>query len=441
MLFTTRYMISDLAESVRHLGLDKMSYAESYRLSNFSPTLRAIPLRERQDVFKRLDGHPRAYEFLEVILKKDKDTDWSTLAASVGQVEAQVWADLLLEKIYAGLTEAEQRVLQMAAVCFTRTPLGVLVAISGEEEGVLMPLLQSLHEWSLCFWDGEGKVFEVHRLTREWLLKNMVDEGEVKKWAFVVGEYFRGQPTWGDEELAKDYYEISEAWGEFAEVSFNLENHYRLIGFYQKGFELNQAIVAKNIDEKTNADAYNRLGLILKLLGQLDRAQALYEQSLAIQQQIGDRSGEGTTLNNISQIYAAKGDYNRTLDYLEQSLAIVKQIGDRKNEGGLLNNLSQIYSTKGDYDRALHCLEQSLLIRQQIGDIVGLATTLNNMGAIYWEQKKDGENAIMVFGQAYQILKQIGSPNAKGPEAYLGEIFEAIGEARFQEIIAQLNAP
>ncbi|MBK9488263.1 MAG: hypothetical protein IPO07_05310 [Haliscomenobacter sp.] len=63
LLFTTRYLISDLQDCVQHLGLDKMSYAESYRLSNFSPTLRAIPLAERQDVFKRLDGHPRAYEF------------------------------------------------------------------------------------------------------------------------------------------------------------------------------------------------------------------------------------------------------------------------------------------------------------------------------------------------------------------------------------------
>ncbi|MBK9488261.1 MAG: tetratricopeptide repeat protein [Haliscomenobacter sp.] len=79
----------------------------------------------------------------------------------------------------------------------------------------------------------------------------------------------------------------------------------------------------------------------------------MYEQSLIIWQQIGDRQREGVTLNNISQIYDAKGDYDTALRFLEQSLAIRQQIGDRKGEGVTLNNISQIYYAKGDYDTAL----------------------------------------------------------------------------------------
>ena len=56
--------------------------------------------------------------------------------------------------------------------------------------------------------------------------------------------------------------------------------------------------------------------------GDYDKALAYLEQSLKIRQQIGDRSGEGTTLNNISQIYDARGDYDKALAYLEQSLKI-----------------------------------------------------------------------------------------------------------------------
>jgi tetratricopeptide (TPR) repeat protein len=184
----------------------------------------------------------------------------------------------------------------------------------------------------------------------------------------------------------------------------------------------------------------NNLATIAYKRGEYDRALDYLEQSLAIQQQIGDRSGEGITLSNISQVYAAKGNYDQALVYLEQSLAIAQQIGDRSGEGTTLNNISQIYSAKGDYDQALVYLEQSLAIWQQIGDIAGLATTLANIGAIYWDQKKEVENAIQAFWQAYQIFKQIGSPNVKVPESYLVGIIEAIGEARFQEILAQNGA-
>ena len=654
LLFTTRYVVSDLKASVLHLGLDKMSYAESYRLSNFSATLREIPLAQRQDMFRRFDGHPRAYEFLETILEKDPTTDWSSLVASVGQVEAQVWEDLLLEKIYHHLPPAAQHLLQIASVCSTRTPLEALAAMSAQEADALLPLLEALHEWSLCFWDAANRQFEVHRLTREWMLQNILAAEDLKqwafaagsyffvKWAFAMGNYFLGKAKLSIEEaeLSIAYFEAAEAWAEFADIAFRLQGHYQRIGFYPKAFELNQAVLGKNIDEKTNADALNYNGIMLCSVGQYDtalryleqsltitqqigdrlgegttlnnisqiyhakgdydtalryleqslaimqqigdrsgegttlnnisqiysakgdydtalryleqslairqqigdrsgesatlnnlattanakgdyaralayleqslaisqqigdrsgegtilgnigqifitkgdydRALAYLEQSLAISQQIGDRSGEGTTLNNISQIYSAKGDYDTALRYLEQSLAIRQQIGDRSGEGATLNNLAgiacaksdydralayleqslaiqqqiggrlgegttlgnigQIFITKGDYDRALAYLEQSLAIQQQIGDIAGLAATLNNMGVIYWNQKKEEESAIQAFMQSYQILQQIGSPNVQVPESYLNTIIESIGEARFKEIIAKLQA-
>ena len=51
----------------------------------------------------------------------------------------------------------------------------------------------------------------------------------------------------------------------------------------------------------------------------------------------------GTTLNNISQIFRARGDYDQALEFLEQSLAIQKEIGDKSGMGTTLNNISQIF--------------------------------------------------------------------------------------------------
>ena len=78
----------------------------------------------------------------------------------MGKVENDVWENLLLEKIYASLSPEEQRILQMASVCITRTPVAALSAISGGTEAALLSLLQALHDWSLCFFEERNQTFD-----------------------------------------------------------------------------------------------------------------------------------------------------------------------------------------------------------------------------------------------------------------------------------------
>ena len=102
-----------------------------------------------------------------------------------------------------------------------------------------------------------------------------------------------------------------------------------------------------------------------------------------------------------------KGDYDTALGYLTNSLKIQQDIGDKQGEGVTLNNISQIYQAKGDYDTALRYLTDSLKIMQDIGDSAGLCTTLFNMGHIHLQNDQQ-EQAIATWLQAYSIAKQIG---------------------------------
>ncbi len=408
ILFTTRYKIEDLADVIEHLTLDKMGYAEQYRLLNYSETLRGIPLQDRNDVYKRLDGHPRGYEYLEALLKKDRTFSWDQVRAA----EADVFENLLLAKVYERLTEREKAIFQMVSVFIARTPLAALAAVSGEQEVDLLLVLQALQDWSLCFLEKEGR-FEVHRLTREWMGQNRLDQANTKAWALKAGEYFENQPTWDDDDLAREYYEIAESWIDFARISFRLQKEYERIGLNQRVIALNQAVLAKNIDDETNSRALGNIGYLFHKTGDYDTALHYLEQSLAINQQIGDREGEGRSLNNIGEIYRAKGDYDTALQYLEQSLAIQQQIGDRQGEGTTLNNISLIYSVKGDYNTALRYLEQSLAIIQQIGDRKGEGTTLNNISQIH-KVKGDYDTALRYLEQSLAIQQQIGDRQGEG---------------------------
>ena len=77
-----------------------------------------------------------------------------------------------------------------------------------------------------------------------------------------------------------------------------------------------------------------------------------HQQALAIDKQIGNKAGEGTTLNNIGGVYFNLGEYAKALDYLQQSLAIIKQVGNKTEEGTILSNIGAVYNTINKYPDA-----------------------------------------------------------------------------------------
>jgi len=180
--------------------------------------------------------------------------------------------------------------------------------------------------------------------------------------------------------------------------------------------------------QQEKCDVLHELGYIYSALGEKLTALDFYKQSLTIRQEIGDKSGEGTTLNNISQIYHDRGDYERALRYLEQSLTISQETGNKSVEGATLNNISQIYDAGGDYERALRYLEQSLTIRQEIGDKSGEGTTLNNIGGLY-NEIGEKEKSLRYLEQSLTIRQEIGDKSGEGTTLNnISQIYDARGD-------------
>ena len=146
---------------------------------------------------------------------------------------------------------------------------------------------------------------------------------------------------------------------------------------------ITEAVAAAHpVVQEAQADRLNSQGMFFLNRAQYPEALELFEQSLVIRQEIGDRRGEGESLNNIGGIYDSLGEYPKALELYEQSLAILQEIGDRRGEGESLNNIGGIYSRLGEYPKALELYEQSLAIRQEIGDRRGEGESLNNIGYV-----------------------------------------------------------
>jgi CHAT domain-containing protein len=94
----------------------------------------------------------------------------------------------------------------------------------------------------------------------------------------------------------------------------------------------------------------------------------VYEQSLTITREIGDRAGEAQTLNNIGVVYESLGKYPEAIAQYEASLAITREIGDRAGEAKTLGNMGLLFEAQNDPVLAIIFLKQAINIYEAIRD-------------------------------------------------------------------------
>ncbi|MCW5206911.1 tetratricopeptide repeat protein, partial [Desulfobulbus sp. F5] len=181
-------------------------------------------------------------------------------------------------------------------------------------------------------------------------------------------------------------------------------------------------------DRQGEAKSLNNIGLIYQAQGEYDKSLAYLEQSLPIFQNFSDTESEGVPLNNIANIYKAKGDYPKALKYFEQSLLLLREINHKEGEGVTLDNIGQIYYAKSDYPAALQYYEQALAIRRETKDKHGESATLNNISTVCYAQEKY-DAALELYEQSLTISHQIGDRRGEGATLNnIGMIYEAKGD-------------
>jgi predicted ATPase/class 3 adenylate cyclase len=115
------------------------------------------------------------------------------------------------------------------------------------------------------------------------------------------------------------------------------------------------------------------LGMLLLQQGELDAALALFERSLAIWRDLGDRDQQARELNSLGGTHRKLGDLDASRSLLEDSAAISRQIGSEVRLATALTNLGQVESAAGNYDRATQVLQEALALSRKQGDMMGAA--------------------------------------------------------------------
>ncbi|MCH7923891.1 MAG: tetratricopeptide repeat protein, partial [Planctomycetes bacterium] len=138
--------------------------------------------------------------------------------------------------------------------------------------------------------------------------------------------------------------------------------------------------------------------------GDVDRALKLWEESLEIQEKIGDVKGKAATLHKMAGVIAQQGDVDRALKLWEESLEMKEKIGDVRGKAATLAQMAWAAGTQGDAARQRELNLEAAGALGQVRAWGDLVTVLGNLGA------SDAPDSVRFLAQAVWLIRHIEAP-------------------------------
>jgi predicted ATPase/class 3 adenylate cyclase len=124
------------------------------------------------------------------------------------------------------------------------------------------------------------------------------------------------------------------------------------------------------------------LGILLDQQGEADAARRLFERSLAIWRELGDRDQQARELNSLGIVHRHLGDIDTGRALLEEAIALNRELGNALRLASALANLGQLETAAGRFDAAAEALKEALQTDQQYGDPFGVAADQHSIALV-----------------------------------------------------------
>jgi predicted ATPase/DNA-binding CsgD family transcriptional regulator len=192
---------------------------------------------------------------------------------------------------------------------------------------------------------------------------------------------------------------------------------------------------SEEIAAVVRAKALWTAGFLAGILGNLDRAEVLCQESLALYQEIRDKAGMGTAYFFLGSVAEWKSQSLLARSLYEKSLALSKEAGVLWVVGWVLHKWAQLSMYEGDYTRSCLLAEESLVFFRKAGDKRGMCSTTGLLTGVLFFTQGDTEKAQILIEESLAISREIGY---KGDEARaltgLGELFDFLGKTEMARL-------
>jgi predicted ATPase/DNA-binding winged helix-turn-helix (wHTH) protein len=169
-------------------------------------------------------------------------------------------------------------------------------------------------------------------------------------------------------------------------------------------------------------------GVLATEQGDYVPADALFQESLDIARQLGDKHGAAVSLNALAVNARDRGNVAAARSLFEESLALWRELGDQKAVARSLSNLANVVKLQGDNARARSLYGECLSIFEELGDRMGVAWAMNYQGDVARDQG-DSKAAQELYEQALTIFRELDDRwGIAGTLADLGSLAREQGE-------------
>jgi adenylate cyclase len=154
----------------------------------------------------------------------------------------------------------------------------------------------------------------------------------------------------------------------------------------------------KALDDKTEAVAWNNIGLIHFENTRWQEAKDAYTQSLLIKERSSDIKGTAITCTNLGVVYFHLAGYPEALHYCNRAQRIFENLNEFQLLAKAMINAGQIYMIDENYEEALNCYFVAIKIINGTSDAIQLIQIHNSMGNAFLAMKR--------YDEAMQYLKE-----------------------------------
>ena len=214
----------------------------------------------------------------------------------------------------------------------------------------------------------------------------------------------------------------------------------RALALYQESLQLEEQLG----DKREIGGTLHRMAEVFLMHNELDRALEIYQENLKLYEQLGDHKAEAVSLYMMAAVYFQRGDLDDAIKLYEESLQLLEQVGDQQNKANVLGNMALVFELRGNFERALELHQESLRLSEQLGDIRGKAVSLSALSNVFIA-KGDFQKAEEALQESLILRQQVGHLEGVAFSlGKLGQVAQKRGDkttalARYQEALSILE--
>ncbi|MCB0663439.1 MAG: tetratricopeptide repeat protein, partial [Saprospiraceae bacterium] len=182
---------------------------------------------------------------------------------------------------------------------------------------------------------------------------------------------------------------------------------------------LNEAleIAIASGDKKEQGRVLTSLGIVYSNLGEFDKAEDYYLQTLPIIEALGEKKWLADNYRNLGNNAGRANHPDKAIDYFEQGVLIMQQLGLKSEEASLYNMMSYTFIIMGDYPKALENSQIALKLMEADGNNSGIAFTCNQISDIYLSLE-DFQQALFYIEKSYKLWEEVGENSQQSDLLY-----------------------